>query len=676
MKQVLPFILSIVLSLIAITDCFGSHVLNGNLTYRHLYGNEYECSLTIYQDLSSISHSSISLMARSSSCRDSVSGVMNIGAGPQVISPVNNLCSGAAISIAANKVIYLDTLVLPPCDDWEIVAELPCCTQGGSVVSSYVGGSFFYAELNNQQYSNSSPEGVTEWTKTLCVGGWSELQLGLCDPDGDSIIYSLTNPYRVSNYYNAPFSASFPIPNNGFLGITPNTGEFFISATAQGRYLIAIRADEYRNGVFIGSSDKLLNLLIIPCPIINNPPKIAGPTNITGGIQRSGCHIEVCTNSTLQFELAITDQDTSQSVWTWDSIPLPGAVRALTGTGNNKTSTVSWQTPAQPGLYPFGIVAYDSACPMHGEVGKLLYIRVIDRVSIEGGLDSLRACLGDPVKLSASGGNIFGWSVIQGDMSSLSGINVQSSSIEVSPSSTTMYRVINMLPCGSFSTDSITVIVHPGISSVNVTGNNPICKGDLLSLQVITNGVAGNQLSYQWAPDTPVVQFTNNFRFRPNSSEDYYLEITESPSGCKAYDTVAVSVGGTFSPIAIQASSAYCPGSTPVELSVATSSGPASCDNYQVAPIPYDIDSVLFQNGTVIPLGQGSTHNPIPLGFSFPFDCQQNTHFDAGSNGWISFGSPLTSLFNGGIQLPDTSIHTNGIAYLGGAFFPGNSPFQ
>ncbi|MFK7970788.1 MAG: T9SS type A sorting domain-containing protein, partial [Bacteroidia bacterium] len=47
-----------------------------------------------------------------------------------------------------------------------------------------------------------------------------------------------------------------------------------------------------------------------------------------------------------------------------------------------------------------------------------------------------------------------------------------------------------------------------------------------------------------------------------------------------------------------------------------------------------------------------------------------------GSNGWISFGSPLTSLFNGGIQLPDTSIHTNGIAYLGGAFFPGNSPFQ
>lgn len=105
---------------------------------------------------------------------------------------------------------------------------------------------------------------------------------GAVDVDGDSLAFSLVTPMGANcqeldpAVYNLPDRiplSQFPNPNNT-ISIDPITGTVtWASPQQQGEYNIAILIKEYRNGIFIGSVLRDMQVLVRLCA--NQPPEIA-----------------------------------------------------------------------------------------------------------------------------------------------------------------------------------------------------------------------------------------------------------------------------------------------------------------------------------------------------------------------------------------------------------------
>lgn len=98
---------------------------------------------------------------------------------------------------------------------------------------------------------------------------------GAYDPDGDSLVYSLTTPRMgtgedVPNYENPRASDSFAInPQNGTL--------FWSKSIVPGLYNIAIKVSEFRNGLLVGFVVRDMQIRIRDC--VNDVPVVTKVNN-------------------------------------------------------------------------------------------------------------------------------------------------------------------------------------------------------------------------------------------------------------------------------------------------------------------------------------------------------------------------------------------------------------
>lgn len=124
------------------------------------------------------------------------------------------------------------------------------------------------------------------------------------DPDGDSLSYELTVPLESANKpvpnYVYP-DRILPGPNN-ITFLDPRTGDFvWENPPQQGEYNIAIRINEYRQGVLINSTIRDMQILVRACD--NQPPLI----NVASEI----C---VVAGQKIIIPITISDPDTTQRV--------------------------------------------------------------------------------------------------------------------------------------------------------------------------------------------------------------------------------------------------------------------------------------------------------------------------------------------------------------------------
>ena len=159
------------------------------------------------------------------------------------------------------------------------------------------------------------------------------------DPDGDSLYFEIIPPKQgpgqdVSGYLSP--SQISPGPDN-IISIDHNTGELLWDAPKQqGIYNIAIIVREYRNGIYLGSV--IRDLQIIVEETNNKPPKIDDLNQI--------CMIA---GDTLDFTIKAKDPDVGQFVtFTAAGAPLTLAANPATfttsGSGTEITGRFVWRT--------------------------------------------------------------------------------------------------------------------------------------------------------------------------------------------------------------------------------------------------------------------------------------------------------------------------------------------
>ena len=344
--------------------------------------NTYRVTLKFYRDCSNgiSAPSTFSLGYSSNSCNYSNSSTMN-QVSSQNITPVcasiTNPCGPSIVGI--EEYVYQTIITLPNnCPDW-ILSACICCRNNAISTINGPGGEELCveAELNNtNNYNNSSPVFTEYPTPYICVNQQFCYNNGAIDADGDSLVYSLVTPLAdpgVVNYLGG-FSPVNPVV--GTTTFDPLTGDLCILATQIDVTVLAMKVSEYRNGVFIGSVIRDIQVIVL-----NNcsttPPVLTGingsPQDVTTATS-ADITIDHCSNGIdpIIFTINASLGASNDKTMTWGG--LSGSTTNLatfvvtSNNTNNPTGTFTWipdyaDVPNSP--FFFTVTVVDDACPVN-----------------------------------------------------------------------------------------------------------------------------------------------------------------------------------------------------------------------------------------------------------------------------------------------------------------------
>lgn len=406
MEQRLAWFISMLSGLL-----WASHYLGGDLTYTCLGpgpGNttRYRLRFTLYRDCKGINApASVTVHYSSAQCNVNSSITLNQtpGSGTDVTPGCSgsvSACAGSSLNYGIQRWVYEATVSLPAgCgNDW-IFYTSDCCRSADidNLVDPDITGSSFYARLDNTvSPCNSSPQFTNLPQFFNCANMPVLLNLGVVDPDGDSLVIELTNcrsdvsPPNTPVTYQAPYSGNSPFPTN--TGILVQAGGLFSYIPTQAiRAAFCYRVREFRNGVQIGETMQDVYLIIQNCSV-STPPTATGstttqPSPVVYNENNPNSFIfqaPVCPGQTpQQFCMTLRYQDNTnpspqnQLRVTVVQIP-PGATANVTGNNtNNAQVEICWApTLADVGNHTVVITVENNACPIRGRWDYSYILRV------------------------------------------------------------------------------------------------------------------------------------------------------------------------------------------------------------------------------------------------------------------------------------------------------------
>lgn len=525
-----------------------SHMMGADISYACLGNNNYQIQLVFYRDCSGINApSSVSIAISAPSCGlNSQLTLSQVGPGVEV-SPLcpsllgSSTCSGGSYP-GVQQFIYQGTVNLPfTCTDWTF-SWSDCCRNplitNIPTPSSY--GMYVEAHLDNTIATcDHAPTFTTIPVPYICANQPFNYNQGAIDLDGDSLSYSMINPMdagAVNVPYNSPFSATYPLSTtSGNVIFDPLTGQLTFTPDATQVTVLAIKVDEFRNGVWIGSTMRDIQLVVIACS--NTPPLILGGgiQNQQGGVNQGPTAVDICPGQSISWYVAVTDTNAGDTVYAYSNIAavIPGATFNIIG-GDTVSAYFSWTpTVADTGFYVFTYTVQDNACPIYGQQVFSFIVNV--PASTSAGPD-LSICYPQTnVQLHAVGGTLFVWTPNTG----LSNDSIPDPI--ASPTATTTYIVTSDLSSSCHNTDTIVVFVLPALQ-LNPTANpDTICSGTQVHLfSNISGGTSGNYtVSWTSVPSGFTSSQTNPF-VNPTSTTQYNLNVTSGQ--CAQSDSTSVYV--------------------------------------------------------------------------------------------------------------------------------------
>lgn len=509
-------------------------------------------------------------------------------------------------------VVYdLSSIELPSTPGGYIFAYQRCCRIAGinNVVNSGTIGNTFSIKIPGTALflgaeTNSSPAFQVNDTAVVCRNSYFQYSFQASDPDGDSLSYQFCNATEGGSQSNsAPTTAASPpynsvpytSPFNGLQPMGPNvsidpiTGLISgITPDILGEFVISVCVSEYRNGVFIGTTQKELHIRVNDCQPLRAQ---LSPSVIT------------CDGFTLNFQNQVINPSGTQFLWIFgdpasgsaDTSLLEAPTHTYTDTGVYVVKLIvslagglcadstTMLARVFPGFFPgftvaggcftnpyqftdttrtdYGVVnswtwnfgdastladtsrlqnpqwTYPNAGPRNVQLivtnskgckdTATVSINVLDKPTISMAFTDTLICLNDAVTLEAIGTGVFNWT----PLTNIS--NPNTATPTVTPTTSTWY-VANLNDNGCINKDSVHVRV---ISSVSLAAmaDTTICRTDAVQLNVVSDG-----LSYSWTP-TGTLNNPNikNPIATPTAASTTY-QVIATVGSCSATDDVIV----------------------------------------------------------------------------------------------------------------------------------------
>jgi len=530
------------------------HIVGGELIYSCTGNNIYHITLKLYRNCNQCDSCAQYGNPEYLTIFD---GSGNVFAQPAMaLPPVNQLpatfsssCpNNVSTPVCVQEADYVCDVTLPPSAGGYTIVYQRCCrtsdinqvpSQGATYTAEVPGSGL--ATCNSSARFNSLPP------LYICLNAPLAIDYSATDPDGDSLVYSLCDPYDGANsqctdpspasqpgcptapnpppytatLYSPPFSAS-NFTNNpstvNDLKIDPQTGLLTGVPNTAGLFDITVCVGEYRNGQLINTLRRDFQFTVAPCSI----PIVTVPQITTNhGI---GVYTINCKTLTVNFTNSNYDPSTAPLSFAWD-FGVPGSTTD-TSSLSNPTFTypdsgtylvhliASVQDPNGGGICSDTATSYVYLYPTFNTAFTAPNICVD---SVLNFVDQSVSTYGQPTNWL--------WSFGDGTAS-----NQQNPGHNYTAPGTYSVTLIsqNVKGCKDTATQAVTVYPKPAAS---FTTDTSICAG---VTELFTNTSTGSIFSYNWSFGSGITSNLINPTLVYSVAGNYPAMLVEaSIHGCK-----------------------------------------------------------------------------------------------------------------------------------------------
>ncbi|MCS6934028.1 MAG: gliding motility-associated C-terminal domain-containing protein [Chitinophagales bacterium] len=588
MKHIRHKILAVLILffVIVLAECsYASHAMGADLQYVCIdpANNTYRVILRFYRDCAGINvASSLNLNVESQQCGQSFAATLTLQPCPTpnpnggTPCEVSQLCPNALGLSSCNggsypgvqAYTYSAIIKLPvPCSDW-VLRFSECCrnSQITNLINPDSEDMYLEARINNTGgICNNSPEFTTLPVPYLCSNQPFNYNHGATDIDGDSLVYSLIAPMTAGGApitHTGLFSPTYPLqtsPPNNF-GFNTLNGQMSFTPDGIQVAVITVKVDEYRNGVWIGSTIRDLQVVVLNLPSCLNPSpsftSVIG-SSLQNGIYSSPWLVQVCPGQTLTFSTLAIEQ-TGDSVFhtsnIQQAIPASQYVTSYASPDSNFGYFTWTPTPTDTGIHTFVVNIKNNSCPISSTQAYAISIQVLS--GTYAGPDVSYCPAGGPVQLQAYGGSVFSWSPAAG----LSNPNI--SNPLASPPVTTQYIVTSNLTGACKNTDTVIVQVVSDFTYTLSLSKDTVCRFEQVQLAVNPDP-AYAPYQYNWSPAAVLNNPQSSSPTAILNQTTHFTVTVTSSAGCSIKDTLSVIVDGQGPSIKLIADKTkVCPGDT------------------------------------------------------------------------------------------------------------------
>lgn len=372
-----------------------THIAGAELTYECLGNDQYRVRLKLYRDClngqAPFDNPLELFVFRSTTGQLEGTYAVNVPFNTPEILPENwDACVGTPYNICVEVGIYERIVTLPPIFGGYDFAWARCCRNNiiTNLQDPQCEGVTFLAHVPGptEAICNTMPEFNSAPPLFLCAGETFYFDYSATDPDGDSLVYEISNPYTGldllgqgagNNSGNCGFGQPQPAVNSnnnpmgpppyanvvfapghsylnpfgpgGFISINPSTGYLTAIPQNQGAYVLAVSVKEYRNGVLISENKRDFQFYVINCLPQGTPPEL---THDLSGVNSSNDTIYAQAGEPFCYDFTVADSlapsgiivtPLSVSFGGNGGFPPPYATLNVSGTTPPVAGQICWQ---------------------------------------------------------------------------------------------------------------------------------------------------------------------------------------------------------------------------------------------------------------------------------------------------------------------------------------------
>lgn len=294
------------------TKLGATHIVGGEIIYKHLGGDNYKVILIVYRDCF-LGQAQFDRPAFVSIYGDNKVLFKKLEIMPSSItklpSDISDSCFFVPSGVCVERGYYEQNVSLPQNDSGYVLTWQRCCRNGsiknlnnpgdwGSTITTHV-------TPRKTANTNSSPEFKNLPPLAICLGSDFQFDYSATDDDGDSLVYELCEvlhgggkdasstgpngpkplvptapPYQGVGWATG-FSPTNPIDANPSFKIDPNTGLFTGTPLFLGQYVFGICVNEYRGSVLIGTTRREYQVNVKAC-VSATEAKTVAPAECNG----------------------------------------------------------------------------------------------------------------------------------------------------------------------------------------------------------------------------------------------------------------------------------------------------------------------------------------------------------------------------------------------------------
>lgn len=361
-----------------------SHIVGGEITYKHLGNYNYEVKLFLFVDCLNGQPGAISDDATARiGVFDGASGALISSlsreinrTGPTRVQKLNYQCVRNTPNQCVDMYVYTYNINLPQRNGGYFLSFQRCCRN--QIISNiydpgFTGANYWtkIPQVTGGTGFNSSPVFKELPPNYLCTNAWLNFDHSATDPDGDSLVYEFFTPFvaadrfdprpSFNNYDRPPFDTllwigsynySYPLDASPALTIDRETGRLTGIPTREGQFVIGIKVKEYRKGVLIGETKRDYQFYVYRC-IVDVVSAFYAPNFQCGYTVKFSNQSQGGTRFHWDFGVSGVNDDTSNQINPTFTFPAAGVyrIKLLAYRGNcvdSNTTTITIYEPKKP----------------------------------------------------------------------------------------------------------------------------------------------------------------------------------------------------------------------------------------------------------------------------------------------------------------------------------------